>query len=76
MLVIVSADGVGLTPSTVDPTHAPTQARNRSTDVREIERRADWNRLETMRLVQSSDRNHAQRLTGCASSSNSCAASR
>src|SRR3954470_19358420 len=49
-----------------DPPPAPTLLRNRSPDGRDLERRADWIRLQTIRLVDIARSGHYSSVFSCA----------
>src|SRR5215207_9565985 len=49
-----------------DPPHGPTLLRDRSADVRDLERRADWIRLQTIRLVDIARSGHYSSVFSCA----------
>jgi len=64
--MVTTSPDVGPTAVTPDPRHDPVLHRNRSEAVRDLERRADWIRLQTIRLVDIARSGHYSSVFSCA----------
>src|SRR3954453_13211726 len=64
--MVTTSPDVGPAAVTPDPRHDPALHRNRSEDVRDLERRADWIRLQTIRLGDIARSGHYSSVFSCA----------
>src|SRR3954453_5519452 len=64
--MVTTSPDVGPAAVTPDPRHDPALPRNRDVDPRELERRADWIRLQTIRLVEIARSGHYSSVFSCA----------
>src|SRR5215218_3768043 len=64
--MVTTSPDVGPGTVTPDPRHDPALPRGRGSTVRDLERRADWIRLETIRLVEIAGSGHYSSVFSCA----------